>query len=229
MILHMIRPKQRCYRIGQTDEQSLQQFRPMVASFTTPQERSLTIGTVTRIENGRVWIDIKAKDEGVLSEEEFLLREFGQKIMVGDRVQVWVQDASSVVDSHDGTAEYSSISFSKAAQIRSWPELEKIYHSRQLISGIVLAKVPGGYVVAFPSNGGRGFLPLSQADPAMARSPEILQRYKTEQHPYMIIRMERNWYVVLSRRELMSEGSSVPETSKTPNERHKRARRSRDS
>lgn len=222
MILNMISRKQRLYDINEeASVESVKRFLELTSSFKVPQDRSLTIGVVTRIDRteGKVWIDIGGKAEGVLSEEEFTLRDFGQQVNIGDRVQVWVQDASSMVDSPDTSgSEYSSISFSKAAQIRSWPELERAYHNRQLVSGIILSKVPGGYVVAFPANGGRGFLPLSQADPQMARSPEIFQKYKTEQHQYMIIRMERNWYIVLSRRELLLQenGTSGGEPTAKP-------------
>jgi ribosomal protein S1 len=212
----MIARKQRFYDIAEeVPIESGNRFLELISRFKVPQDRSLTIGIVTRIDKteGKVWIDIGGKAEGVLSEEEFTLRDFGQQVNVGDRVQVWVQDASSMVDSPESSgSEYSNISFSKAAQIRSWPELEKAYHNRQLVSGIILSKVPGGYVVAFPSNGGRGFLPLSQADPQMARSPEMFQKYKNEQHQYMIIRMERNWYIVLSRRELMLQESGINNT-----------------
>lgn len=220
MVINMVNRRQRLYDIQEEiPGEDIKKFVDLVSNFKTPQDRSLTIGVVTSIDKaeGKVWVDIGGKAEGALSEEEFTLRDFGQQVKVGDRVQVWVQDASSMVDSPDNPgSEYSNISFSKAAQIRSWPELEKAYQNRQLVNGIILSKVPGGYVVAFPANGGRGFLPLSQADPQMAKSPEIFQKYKNEQHQYLIIRMERNWYIVLSRRELLlqesGQGASEPQS-----------------
>jgi small subunit ribosomal protein S1 len=224
MILHMIPNGRRWYNIdAQVAEADIKHFEDLLkTNLNTPKDRSLTTGVVTRIEDGHVWIDIKAKAEGVLSVEEFKLRGFGQEIRVGDKVQVWVQDASSMVDSPENNhgKEYSNISFAKAAQIRSWPELEKAYQNKQLVTGIILAKIPGGYVVVFPSNGGRGFLPISQADPQMARSPELLAKYKTTEHQYMIVRMERNWHIVLSRKELMLQengvNGGVSETPKMP-------------
>lgn len=174
----------------------------LFSQFKMQSDKSIGTGLVTRITDTEVWVDIGVKSEGVLPIEEFNLKGFGQKPMVGDTIEVWVQNTDSNV-AKKGKHEQVNISFARAAQIRAWWALEQSYKNKKLVDGIILSKVPGGYLISILPYGARGFLPLSQADPQMARNNEVLQKYKNEIHQYLIVRMERNLNIILSRREAM--------------------------
>ena len=201
MNIHMINKK---YRYSEADIQvadtDKQQLEALFSQLKMQSDKAISTGLVTRITDSEVWVDIGAKSEGVLPIEEFNLKGFGQKPMVGDTIEVWVQNPET---NPAQKQESVKISFARAAQIRSWWALEQSYKNKKLISGIILNKVLGGYVVSILPYGARGFLPLSQADPQISRSNEILQRYKNEVHQYLIVRMERNLNIILSRREAM--------------------------
>lgn len=187
--------------IGVTDTEK-NHLSDLFSQLKMQSDKSIGTGLVTRITDSEVWVDIGAKSEGVLPLEEFNLKGFGQKPMLGDTIEVWVQNTDSNI-SKKGKNEYVNISFARAAQIRSWWALEQSYKNKKLVDGIILSKVLGGYVISILPYGARGFLPLSQADPQISRSNEILQRYKNEMHQYLIVRMERNLNIILSRREAM--------------------------
>lgn len=204
--VYMINRERRLHDIGiPVSDDKVEELNTLLSTFVSPKDRSLTTGKVTRATTNEVWVDIGAKAEGVLPAEEFNLRGFGEKINVGDTVEVWLQEAWSATAPGAANAkqEYSNISFAKAAQIRAWKNLEQSYKNRKLVDGIILSKTPGGYVISILPYGARGFLPLSHADPQIGRSNEILQKYKTQIHQFLIIRMERSWNIIVSRREAM--------------------------
>ena len=195
-------------------EEEENQMRALVSKFSFPKSHSLIMGKVTKTTDSEVWVDINAKSEGVLPMEEFNLRGFGEKIHVGDTVEVWLQEAwsSGVSDKQ----KYGNISFAKAAQMRAWRTLDASFKNRKLVDGIILSKTAGGYVISILPYGARAFLPLSQADPMISKSNDILQKYKTQVHQYLIIRMERSWNIIVSRREaIMSESNPTEEAAKS--------------
>jgi len=207
------RPRSYQVNIQPTNEE-LEMMQNLVDKFSLPKEGSLITGVVTGITGApgkrEVWIDFGGKAEGVLPEEEFTLRGFGEQIQVGDVLEVWVQPGAGSKDGQaDGKSKsndrqkYSSISFAKAAQMRSWRTLEASFKNKKLVEGIILCKTAGGYVVSLLPYGARAFLPLSQADPQISRSHDILQKYKVQKHQYLIMRMERSWNIIVSRREPM--------------------------
>ena len=228
MIIHMINKNYRYSEenISVTDSDK-EQLEKLFAQMKMQSDKSISPGRVTRITDAEVWVDIGAKSEGVLPLEEFNLKGFGQKPMVDDTIEVWVQNAETT-PSHK--QESVNISFARAAQVRSWWALEQSYKNKKLVSGIILNKIPGGYIVSILPYGARGFLPLSQADPQISRNNDTLQRYKNEMHQYLIVRMERNLNIILSRREAMfmdvsesntAEGESKQSDGENKSERSK--------
>jgi len=228
MHIHMINKKYRYSDVNidvtDTDKSHLSE---LLGQFKMQSDKSIGTGLVTRITDSEVWVDIGVKSEGVLPIEEFNLKGFGQKPMVGDTIEVWVQNTDSNV-AKKGKHEQVNISFARAAQIRSWWALEQSYKNKKLVDGIILSKVLGGYLISILPYGARGFLPLSQADPQMSKNNEVLQKYKNEIHQYLIVRMERNLNIILSRREAMfmdtsnnaeqQESESTPATTPTQQE-----------
>lgn len=218
MIIHMINKN---YRYSEEEikvsDNDREQLDKLFSQMKMQSDKSISTGRVTRITDSEVWVDIGAKSEGVLPLEEFNLKGFGQKPMVEDTIEVWVQNAETT-PSHK--QESVNISFARAAQVRSWWALEQSYKNKKLVSGIILNKIPGGYIVSILPYGARGFLPLSQADPQISRNNDTLQRYKNEMHQYLIVRMERNLNIILSRREAMFMDVSENNATEGENEKH---------
>jgi ribosomal protein S1 len=170
-------------------------FTKMISQLSIPREKSLVDGIVTRIDGDIVWVDVNGKAEGRVHMRDFLLDGFGQEPQVGQRVQIWLHELF-------GNSLMTSINFTKALQIRAKNALEEAYQKKLPLSGILYGKMPGGYIIVLTDPnacGARGFLPISQADPQMGKNPEILRKYKVEEHKYRIVGITNGLMVYLSR------------------------------
>jgi len=196
-MIHMISKKRRFFDIdkSQINKESVTKFTQMLDSVSPPREKSLVDGVVTRIDGDVVWVDVNGKAEGRINMRDFLLDGFGQEPKVGQRVQIWLHELF-------GNSLSTSINFAKALQMRARGALEEAYQKKMPLSGILYGKMPGGYVIVLTDQnacGARGFLPISQADPQMGKNPDILRKYKTEEHQYRIVGITNGLMVYLSR------------------------------
>ena len=172
-----------------TNEQIVENF--------SPQKGQTVVGTVTRITDQRVYLDLRSKSEHSLPIEEFSIRGFGHLPEVGDKISVAVVG--------------EKISFLMRAQRDGLETLMRYYESGKPVNGIILGAIRSGFIVwLFPNPNKelavRAFLPPSQIDPQIASNPTLLEKYKKEEHPYYIARIENNLNVVVSRKsEVISQ------------------------
>ncbi len=121
-------------------------------------------GTVLKITESEVLVDIGQKSEGVISRSEFLGADGELTVKAGDKIEVQIES----FDEADGAI---TVSRRKAAHRKVWETLEKAFEQQTNIQGKVVERTKGGLIVDV---GVRAFLPGSQADTRQLRNLESL-------------------------------------------------------
>ena len=138
--------------------------------------------------NHGVTLDVGMKSEPIVSYEEFT----GEEITIGDKVDVVIK---SVVNAHGET----TVSHADAKRARDWKELEVFHTKNEIVHGVIIERVKGGFTVALGSV--RAFLPGSLIDVKPVRDPSYLENKEIE---FKIIKMDQKRNnVVVSRRAVM--------------------------
>lgn len=121
-------------------------------TFTDINENEVVKGTVTKVRDGDVILDINYKSNGVVSLSEF--REYDD-LKDGDVVDVYVERK----EDENGQLQLSR---RKARLLKTWEALKDSYHNDTIIKGNVVSKTKGGLIVDV--SGLETFLPGSQID-----------------------------------------------------------------
>ncbi|MBI1941886.1 MAG: 30S ribosomal protein S1, partial [Acidobacteria bacterium] len=111
-------------------------------------------GTVVKVTDAEVIVDLGLKSEGAIPRDEFLADDGSLSVSPGEPVDVWVEHYNE----QEGTV---SVSYRKAARRRAWEDIDKAFQEQTILPGRVVERVKGGLVVDI---GVRAFLPGSQAD-----------------------------------------------------------------
>jgi len=159
---------------------------------------ALITGVVIAIDSEVVTINVGLKSEGVVSRSEFLNAEGELEVAVGDDVLVALQEIE------DGLGA-TQVSRERAREMERWHQLEKIQTDDQTVTGVISARVKGGFNVEL--GGIRAFLPGSLIDTRPLQDVSHLEGVDLE---FKIIKLDmlRN-NVVVSRRALMDEANKA--------------------
>jgi small subunit ribosomal protein S1 len=123
-------------------------------AFRRLQRGETVEGTVVRVDQDEVLVDIGLKSEGVIPSRELYSDGEGEPpLHVGDRVLVYVMQP----ESQDG---HAILSLRRARMERSWRDIEELYHQGSIIEAPVVDYNKGGLIVDV--KGIRGFVPVSQ-------------------------------------------------------------------
>ncbi len=153
-------------------------------------------GTVLKVTDAEVFVDLGLKSEGAIPRDEFLTEDGSVRVSPGELVDVWVEHYSE----KEGTV---SVSYRKAARRRAWEDIDKAFQERTVLQGRVVERVKGGLVVDI---GVRAFLPGSQVD---LRPHFNLDSLMGQEIPCRVIKLNRKRNnVVVSRRVVLEEESS---------------------
>jgi small subunit ribosomal protein S1 len=111
-------------------------------------------GTVVRVDQDEVMVDVGLKSEGVIpSRELYTEGEETPPLRIGDRALVYVMQP----ESSDG---HAILSLRRAQAERSWRDIEELYHQGNILEAPVVDFNKGGLIVDV--RGVRGFVPVSQ-------------------------------------------------------------------
>jgi small subunit ribosomal protein S1 len=162
---------------------------------------SLITGVVIAIDSEVVTINVGLKSEGVVSRSEFLDAAGELEVAVGDDVLVALQEIE------DGLGA-TQVSRERAREMERWHQLEKIQKDDETVTGVISARVKGGFNVEL--GGIRAFLPGSLIDTRPLQDVSHLEGIDLE---FKIIKLDmlRN-NVVVSRRALMDEANKAQRT-----------------
>jgi small subunit ribosomal protein S1 len=162
-------------------------------SFQTFQEGEVVRGKVVHITDDYVVVDIGYKSEGIIPTSEFRDERGALTVRVGDEVDV-------LLEYHDDEEGVVYLSKEKAAKIKVWEEISRIYEEDGIIEGRVVAKVKGGLSVDI---GIPAFLPGSQVDIRPVKDLDALVGKTMTFKILKYNRRRRN--VVLSRRVILEK------------------------
>jgi small subunit ribosomal protein S1 len=162
-------------------------------SFRNIAEGEVVKGTVLKVTNSEVVVDVGYKSEGIVPISEFL-DETGQvTVQPGDTVDVLLERT----EDRDG---HIVLSREKAEKMKIWDEVEKAYADRKVVIGRVIERIKGGLAVDI---GVRAFLPGSQIDIRPVRNLDALRGQELRMRVIKVNKKRGN--IVLSRKALLEE------------------------
>ncbi len=157
-------------------------------------EGSVIRGTVIRLDDDYILVDVGLKSEGRIA-----LKEFGRggrdvSLKSGDRVDVYVER----YEDRDGLI---ILSRDKARREEAWNVLEEMSTKNSRVEGTIFGRVKGGFTVDL--NGAVAFLPGSQVDIRPVRDITPLMGSPQQ---FQILKMDRaRGNIVVSRRAVLEE------------------------
>jgi small subunit ribosomal protein S1 len=166
-------------------------------SLKTIQEGELVSGEIVMIGKDYVLVDIGYKSEGQIRIGEFIDSEGNVTAKVGDKIDVLLEKR----EDEDGRIILSK---EKAAKIKIWDEIKRIYEQDGTIRGEIVSRLKGGMAVDI---GLQAFLPGSQIDLKPIRNFDAL--IGTE-HNFKILKYnKRRSNIVLSRRAILESERKI--------------------
>jgi small subunit ribosomal protein S1 len=176
------------------DDLSLEEMEKLYdQSFQTIQEGEVARGTIVALEKDFVIVDIGYKSEGRIAISEFKDPEGNVKAEVGQEVEVLLERS----EDEDGAI---TLSMERAAKIKVWDEISRVFSDDSIINGAITGRVKGGMSVDI---GVPAFLPGSQVDLRPVRNLDSLIG---QVHPFKILKFNRKRAnIVLSRRAILEK------------------------
>lgn len=155
-------------------------------------DSQVVTGTVIKLTDKHVVVDIGMKSEGLIPLEQVLDHNQQPKLNPGDSVEV-------VIEREEAEGGYL-LSYEKALRMRVWDTIEAAHNSKTPIQGIVAGRVKGGLTVDI---GIKAFLPGSQLEVRPVRN---LDAYIGQPIDVRVIKLnKKRGNVVVSRKEILEE------------------------
>ncbi len=155
---------------------------------------SLVKATVVEIRPEYIMVDAGLKSEGIIPRAEFR----DEEVNMGDEVEVVIKKAEN------GFGE-TKLSREDARRAQVWQKLEKLHEDGEIVMGVIVERVKGGFTVEVESV--RAFLPGSLVDVKPIRDPSYLEGKELE---FKVIKMDQKRNnIVVSRRAVMEDESSA--------------------
>ncbi|HUI83828.1 MAG TPA: 30S ribosomal protein S1 [Candidatus Binatia bacterium] len=160
-------------------------------------EDQIVTGTVLKVTQQFVVVDIGYKSEGVIPVAEFQDHEGNVAVQRGDEIAVMREPGHT----EEG---YIHLSHQKAQRLRAWDEIEKAFNDKAAVKARVIDRIKGGLTVDIL--GARAFLPGSQVDLRPVRNLDALKGHEIE---IRIIKLnKKRGNIVASRKQLLEEEQS---------------------
>ncbi|CAH2031120.1 30S ribosomal protein S1 [Trichlorobacter ammonificans] len=155
-----------------------------------PERDKIVEGTVVRVDQDMVLVDVGRKSEGFVPIAEFKDANGAVCVAVGDKVRL--------VASRDGANRFSR---KRAEQMAAWEKIHEAGGEGAIVEGTIVAKTNGGFTVDI--GGINAFLPASQVDIRPSGNGDA---YIGVSGSFKIINLnQKRGNIVLSRRSLLEE------------------------
>ncbi len=173
-------------------EESMEELMSMYEeSFKRFAEGEVVTGRIISVDKDHVLVDIGYKSEGQIRIHEFRDENGEIKAEIGDEIEV-------MVERWDDEEERVVLSKEKAASVKVWEEIKRVYDADETMPGTIQSRVKGGFSVDI---GVQAFLPGSQADLRPIRNLDDLVGKSFE---FKILKYNRKRSnIVLSRRVIL--------------------------
>ena len=153
------------------------------------KERDVVKGTIVRVSDRDVFVDIGFKSEGIISKAEFK----NSVPIIGESVDVFII-------SFEDRKGNLILSREKAEFMLKWDELRNNFENSEIISGRIVRRIKGGMIVDL--NPVQGFLPGSQID---IKPITNFDEYIGQESEFKIVKFnELRQNIVLSRKEILA-------------------------
>jgi small subunit ribosomal protein S1 len=162
-------------------------------SFRNIAEGEVVKGTVLKVNENEVIVDVGFKSEGMIPVDEFTDENGQVTVQPGDIVDVLLERT----EDRDG---HVVLSREKAEKMKIWDEVEKAYADHAVVVGRVIERIKGGLAVDI---GVRAFLPGSQIDVRPVRNLDALKGQDLRMRVIKVNKKRGN--IVLSRKVLLEE------------------------
>jgi len=158
-------------------------------------ERQIVQGTVVRVDNEGVLVDVGAKSEGLIPSAELSREGPAADVSVGDRIDVMVVR----VEGEEGNIILSK---RRADFEMAWRRVQNAHQTSKILHAMVVDKVKGGLVVDL---GMRGFVPGSHVDLSQAKGRRF-EWFVGQSIPLKVLEVDRpKGRVILSHRLAVEE------------------------
>ena len=176
--------------IDAVDQKNLLEFEELVSkTFIATDQEEVVDGTVVRITDRDVIVDINAKSEGVISLNEF---RYNPSLKVGDTVEV-------LIDIREDKTGQLVLSHRKARTIKSWDRVISANETGEIVNGFVKCRTKGGMIVDV--FGIEAFLPGSQIDVKPIRDYDV---YVNKMMEFKVVKINHEFKnVVVSHKALI--------------------------
>ena len=155
-------------------------------------DTTIVTGTVIKLTDKHVVVDVGLKSEGLIPLEQVLDHTGQPKLKAGDPVEV-------VIEREEPEGGYL-LSYEKAQRHRVWDTIEKAANDKTPVTGMVVSRVKGGLTVDI---GIKAFLPGSQLEIRPVRN---LDAYIGQPIEVRVIKLnKKRGNVVVSRKEILEE------------------------
>ncbi|MDB3857972.1 S1 RNA-binding domain-containing protein [Pelagibacteraceae bacterium] len=173
------------------------------------KENEIITATVTEVTKNFIVVDCKAKMEGMIPVEEFKNDDELSKLKVGSTIDVYLER----IESFKGEIV---ISRDKARKMKAWKKMEKVFESKEELTGYITGKVKGGFICTVESL--PCFMPSSQVDQKPLRRIDHLMNTPIKVIATKIDKNRGN--VCVSRRAVLekSKNAEITEALKNINE-----------
>jgi len=158
------------------------------------KEGEITTGVVSEVGKKFIFLDLGLKSEGAIPIEEFKFSKEIDKIKVGSKVDVLIEK----IENKFGDVV---VSREKARKASSWKKMEKAYENKEKITGIIVSRCRGGFIVDVESC--LCFLPGSQVDLRPLKNFDHLMKVPQTFECVKLDKKRGN--IVLSRRAVMEK------------------------
>ncbi len=174
------------------EDESMEELMSMYEeSFKRFAEGEVVTGRIISVDKDHVLVDIGYKSEGQIRIHEFRDENGEIKAEIGDEIEV-------MVEWWDDEEERVVLSKEKAANVKVWEEIKRVYDADETMPGVIQSRVKGGFSVDI---GVQAFLPGSQADLRPIRNLDDLVGKSFE---FKILKYNRKRSnIVLSRRVIL--------------------------
>src|SRR5579883_148526 len=182
-----------------TEKENMEDFATALETFT-PEPETVTSedrvikGTVVKVTDQYVMVDVGMKSEGVVPVAEVRDHEGNITVHPGQEIDVMIEKG----ETEEG---YIHLSHQKAQRLRAWDEIEAAYNEKRPIRARVIDRIKGGLTVDIL--GARAFLPGSQVDVRPVRN---LDGMKGQEFDVRVIKLnKKRGNIVASRKQILDE------------------------
>ena len=190
---------------GGAQEESYEQLLSMYGGIRNFAEGEVMKGTVLKVTDSEVLVDIGYKSEGIIPIYEFLDLSGNVTVKPGDTIDVLLEHT-------EDNRGHIVLSKEKAEKARIWEDVERAYNESTVVKGRVIERIKGGVAVDI---GVRAFLPGSQIDVRPVKNLDSLKGKEIECRVIKFNRKRGN--IVLSRKLVLEDEVSKKKTTTLEN------------